>query len=409
MTPTTGRPILTRIAFVLLWLFVFTIPMTLATEIPMIGTVSRAVGLAALGAGAIAVAVRRQIRLLEPVHMAMAGFILWSTVTLCWSAAPDLTVQRVTTYLQLFVLVLLVWELCVEEKNILRILSAFVLGTMVPALLTLNGFLPGQQTLLRRASLQGYDPNQLAFLLALSLPAAYYLILREKGPIVSLYRLQMGFAFCAILLTGSVSSMIAMAVGLSLAFWTFDTISIRTRTNAFVIVVMLAGATMVLVPSPVWQGIAEQTRKGDLTLTAVMNKGIDGVHSTPIGGLGAGTQARPAAALSSTSTNASAGASTPFTMFAETGVVGVMCFMAVLVVLVLAAERMSGVDKSFWFTSLAVWVVAALSLNWDGSQPAWLIFGLLAAHSACLNAERVAKVELERKRYFFEEQAEAWS
>ena len=318
--------ILNRIAFVLLWLFVFTIPMTQATEIPMIGTISRVAGLAAMAAGVIAVVARRQVRLLGPAHMAMAGFILWSAVTLCWSVAPRLTVQRVMTYLQLFVLVLLLWELCVEEKDILRILSGFVLGTMLPALSTLKAFLPGQETLLQRASVDGYDPNQLAFLLALSLPAAYYLILREKGPTVSLYRLQMGFAVCAVLLTGSESSMIAMAVGLSLVLWTFRTVPVRTWTNASVIVILLVGGLVALVPSQVWQGIAEQTRKGDIALTAVMNKGIERVHSTPIGGFGAGTQARPDAAALPTS----------FTMFAETGVVGVTCFLAVLGVLVLA-------------------------------------------------------------------------
>ncbi len=404
MTPNADRPILMRLAFILLWLFVFTIPMTYATEIPMIGTISTVAGLAAMGAAAAAA--RRQVRLLGPVHMAMAGFILWSAVTLCWSVAPDLTLQRVMSYLQLFVLVLLVWEMCVEENDILRILSAFVLGTMIPALSTLKGFLPGQQTLIQRAGGAGYDANQLAFLLALSLPAAYYLILREKGPVVSLYRLQMGFGVCAILLSGSGSAMIAMAVGLSLACWTVHSVSVRTRKKALVLLILLAGATMLLVPSKLWQEIAEQARKGDIAVTAVMDRKVESLHATPIGGFGAGTQSGPAAAVG----HGPGGRPTSFTMFAETGVVGVTCFLAILGVLLMAAGRMTGATRSFWFTSLAVWVAGVFSLNWDCSQPAWLIFGLLAAHSACLSAEGAKKAESQATReYRLEETAEVWS
>jgi hypothetical protein len=393
MTPNTSRPILTRLAFILLWLFVFTIPMTYATELPMIGTISRAAGLAAVIGGAIAVAARREIRLFGPVHLAMAAFILWSAVTLSWSVAPNLTVQRVETYLQLFVLVFLVWEMCTEEKDVLRILGAFVLGTIVPALSTLYGFLPGQQTMIQRASTPGYDANQLAFLLALSLPAAYFLILRDQGPVNSLYRLQMGFAVSAILLTGSASSMIAMAVGLSLACWTLHTIPVSTRNRAFAIVLLLAGMTLIAVPSRVWKGVVEQTRKGDITETAVLTREVESLHTTPIGGFGAGTQLRPAVGVS----YGPDGRPTSFTVFAETGVVGVTCFLAVLGMLGAAAGRMSVINRSFWLTSLAVWIMAASSTSWDCSQTAWLIFGLLAAHAACHSAENAVKAERAQK------------
>lgn len=358
MTSTTSQSIPTRIAFILLWIFVFTLPMTQATEIPMIGTISSAAGLAAMVAGAIAVAARKQFRLLGPVHIAMAGFLLFSAVTQCWGVAPELTLQRVMAYFQLFVLTLLLWEMCVEEKDILRILSAFVLGTMIPALATLKAFLPAQPAMLQRASMPGYDPNQLAFLLALSLPAAYYLILRGKGPIVSLYRLQMGFAAGAILLTGSVSSMVAMAVGLSLVFWRFQKLSMRSWVRDSVVVLLLAGTTSLVVPST-----------------------------------SAGTQAALA---------------TSFTLFSKTGVVGVVCFGGLLGMLLMAVGGMSGITRSFWFTSLAVWFVGVVSLNWDCSQQVWLIFGLLAAHSACLNAGALAHAgEKQRQSYWFKEQAEA--
>jgi hypothetical protein len=395
MIKTTTRPLLTRIALALLWLFVFTLPLTQATEIPAIEAISKVAGLMAIVAGAAAVAARKQIRVLGAIHLTMAGLIAWSAVTLCWSIAPELTVQRIMTYLQLFVPVLLIWELCLEEKDVLQMLGAFVLGTMIPALSTLQAFLPGQETMMQRASVAGFDANNLAFMLAMSLPVAYYLILREKRPISALYRLQMGFAVCAILLTGSAITMIAMVVGLSLVCWTFHVVPVRTRLNAFVVLMVLAGAGILLIPASLWQHLGEESRSGGITLTSAISGGVGTVRSTPLGGFGAGTMA------------GAANHYTSLTMFSETGVVGVACFITLLGILFLAAERMSGATKSFWFTVLAVWTVGVCALNWECSEPAWLLFGLLAAHSACLKQEGVTAMEQEQKRnYYIEEGAE---
>ncbi len=403
MTKSTTSPLLIRIAFGLLWVFVFTLPLAQATEIPGVGTISKVAGLLAMIGGVIAVAARGQIRLPGAVHMTMAGFILWSAATLCWSIAPELTLQRIMNYLQIFVLVLLIWELCREEGEVLRILSAFVLGTMIPALSTLNAFLPGQQTLIQRASAPGFDANSLAFILALSLPVAYYLILREKGPISALYRLQMGIAFCAILLTGSASTMIAMAVGLSLVCWTIHVIPVRTRTNGFALFMLLAAAALVFLPTSLWKHLAEESRNGGITATAVVSHGLDSVRSTPIGGFGAGS-------TPTTGSRTKAPHQSSFTMFSETGVMGVACFIAMLGVLFLSAESQSGATKSFWLTVLAVWTVGVFGLTWDCSQPAWLLCGLLAAHAECLKEERVTAGERERKRtYYVSEGAEVCS
>jgi hypothetical protein len=403
MTKITARPKMTRFAFALLWLFVFTVPFNHATEIPTVDLVSKIAGIAAVCGGAAAVIARKQIRLLGGVHLTMAGFIIWSTVTLCWSINPDLTVQRITTYLQLFVVVLLIWEMCLEEKDILRILGAFVLGTIVPALSTLKAFLPGEETLYQRAAEPGYDPNNLAFMLALSLPVSYYLILREKSSISALYRLQMGFALCAILLSGTAATMIAMAVGLSLMCWTFHLVPLRARTNAFVLLIVLAGAAILFFPSALWNHFTEESKNGGITLTSVMSSGIESVRATPPGGFGAGT-------MTAELTPSGVNRRIAFPMFSETGVVGIACFVALLGGLFLSAERMSGATKSFWFTVLGVWAVGVCSLNWECSQPAWLLFGLLAAHAACLRHEGVAGPELDRRRnYYIDQSAEVCS
>ena len=100
---------------------------------------------------------------------------------------------------------------------------------------------------------------------------------------------------------------------------------------------------------------------------------------------------------------------TPFAVLSETGVVGVLCFVVLLGVLFLAAERMSGISKSFWLTVLGVWTVGACSLSWECLQPAWLLFGLLAAHSACVKREGITKLEREQKQNYYGGEAQVWS
>ena len=112
---------------------------------------------------------------------------------------------------------------------------------------------------MQRATVHGFDANSLPFLLALSLPVSFYLILREKSPISALYRLQMSFAVCAILLTGSAITMVAMVIGLSIVAWTFHVVPIRTRANAFALIVLLGGATFMLIPASLWQRISGES------------------------------------------------------------------------------------------------------------------------------------------------------
>jgi len=306
-------------------------------------------------------------------------------------------VQRISTYLQLFVIVLLVWELCTDEKSILRILQAFVIGTILPGLYILKAYLPGNDTLAIRAS-AGLNFESLAFLLALSLPVSYYLILRDKSPISVIYRLQMGLAICSIMMGGSAAAMIAMAVGLSLVCWTFHSLAYSTLTRAFATVALIVGAMVLFIPSSILAHISEESRKGELTVKTI-HSGMQTVQATPLGGFGAGV----VAATTAPGKNS-------FTMFAETGIVGVLCFGAILGCLALSAQRLSGATKSFWFTIMGVWTVGNCTLNWECSQGGWLLLGLLVAHAGCTRHEGVTAEEREKKRnYYVERTAEVWS
>ena len=69
---------------------------------------------------------------------------------------------------------------------------------------------------------------------------------------------------------------------------------------------------------------------------------------------------------------------------------GILCLVLLLGMFTRTARQLPGIHKSFWITMLAVWSVGICTLNWESSQPAWLLLGLLAAHGGCL--ERRSRV-----------------
>src|SRR5437660_935958 len=122
-----------RIAFGLLWILVFSIPCEKSIEIPGFGTITKLLGIVALGCGVLAVLASNRIRVWTQIHVVIAFFILWSGATYIWSRSPEMTAERFITYLQLLGLVLLVWQLCFREREQLLLLQAYALGVCVSA------------------------------------------------------------------------------------------------------------------------------------------------------------------------------------------------------------------------------------------------------------------------------------
>ena len=103
--------LLTSIAFALLFVFVFSIPLENALVLPGIGTIGRLVGLAAFALGILAIVETGKVRSPSPVHLLMLAFVVWASLSYFWTVSPDDTVEEVLSYVQLLAMVWLVWEL----------------------------------------------------------------------------------------------------------------------------------------------------------------------------------------------------------------------------------------------------------------------------------------------------------
>jgi hypothetical protein len=100
-----------KIAFLLLWLYVFTIPWEHSTDIGAgIGSVTRVAGIAALLAGLTAVALRGSMRRMN-LFLATAGaFYLLVVASYFWTVDAEATGRAIRTFAQAMWVVWLIWE-----------------------------------------------------------------------------------------------------------------------------------------------------------------------------------------------------------------------------------------------------------------------------------------------------------
>jgi hypothetical protein len=207
--------------FVLLWLFIFLIPADeqLAPLPYWVGILSGIVGFGA-------VLLSRKMRRPSPAHYPLLALLLWAAATYLWSAAPESTIVRLQTYVQLLILVWLIWEFAPGRERQTSLMRAYVLGTLLPALDTLCNFAQNNQARTEtlgmssvvRYTAGGYNENDLGLLLALSLPFSCYLALSTQKPLLQIsYCLQICLALAAIVLTASRMAFVVAVLALVLA------------------------------------------------------------------------------------------------------------------------------------------------------------------------------------------------
>src|ERR1700720_3847359 len=99
-----------KAAFFFIWFLIFVIPWENGVVIHGFGTITRVVGIAALGMALLAILESGILRTLAVQHIVMLMFFIWASLTYFWSFDPSATAVSIYTFIQLFVMVWLVWE-----------------------------------------------------------------------------------------------------------------------------------------------------------------------------------------------------------------------------------------------------------------------------------------------------------
>jgi O-antigen ligase len=374
---------MTRVAFATLWLFVFTIPWQSAVVVAGFGTISRVAGVLAVVFTAWAVASTGRVRPLSVIQVLMLSFLCWAVITAAWTIDPVRTGLRVETYVQLFVMVCVIWQLTPTPHLQQNLIKAFVLGAAVPASGAIWGRLTGQAVAdAGRYAAANMAVNELGHIFALALAMACYLAVTErKAAWFWFYTALMGLFQVGVLLTASRGAAICSAVSWMLLPWIFHRLKTYQKSAAVAVGAALVLAALAVVPAMTWERLAQtatEIESGSFSRRGhIWQAGWNVFQTHPIVGVGAGSfETSVASQLEAGRTMAAHNSF--LAVGVELGLVGLALFLGMLLCLLVGCLHSPGLDRRLGLILLAVWALTSMVTNWEYHKVTWLVFGLIA-------------------------------
>lgn len=372
------------LAFRLTVVLVFTLPWENVVLLPGIGRVSKLVGLLVAAVWVASVVVAGRVREPKASHVFALLFVLWNACSMLWTVDGPATQERVTTYAQLVVLMLVLWDTVTTLRAARQLLLTYVLGCYVSVGALLYGYLfPSESShMYGRVTVAGFHPNDVGMILALGVPIAAYFIgtpgpERWRRARLTAMALYVPLSGLAVLLTGSRSALLAMAPGLFYLGYLLARWRPRLAFTALGTLGVLAFLAIPLLPSRVLfrlSGTADAVESGDLNhREQVWAEAIRLFLQDPVTGSGSG--AFKAAAVSVNRV----GHNFVFALLAEVGAVGLLLFLAVIVSSILPLARTSRVLRGMWLALFTAWVFGALLQNLEYRKQTWVFLGLMTA------------------------------
>ena len=396
-----------RITLWLSWLMMFVVSFEDLFQAGALGTRGRVVGLALAGCWLLAVIAAGRIRPLGTMHGLMVGFTLWCAASTLWSISPAASLDQTLTYVQLALLAFIVWDVYEKPDDLHGALQAFLLGGWICLAQLLWEFLTGESQ--RRFSVGFYNENTLGFTFALGIPVAWYLTLsgwRAAGVLgaswAGLLRLSnLAFipaATLGIALTASRSAMVSALFGFGYMALSMNRLRRSARVLLYAGAAVLAVYGVTLVPKTAMDrlgGTTSVVSEGDWNgRLPIWHEALRIISEHPV--IGTGVQTFTLAAYETTS----APHNFVLGILAELGLVGFALYSGILICAFLYTLQQPRNAAVLWLAVLAVWVLNALTHNFEDRKITWLLFGLIAVGARLLTSplreRRVAAPSLVR-------------
>jgi O-antigen ligase len=387
-----------KIAFFSSLIIIFTIPWEDAFTIGSFGTITRIFGLFTMILWACSLLVSKRIRKPNWFHLVIFLFIIWNIASLIWSVDIEESQEQVITYIQLGLLVYILWDLYTSKNELIAGMQAYILGSYVTIISTVINYVQGQQIYLYsggRYAGAGLNAVDLALTLSLGLPIAWFLAISmerkgKKRVLIALNYIFIPAALFAIILSGSRTALFAAIPALVYILATFN----RFRPfNRLVIFIVLVGSMLILqlyIPRSVLERFtttANSIITGDLGgRVSIWQASISIFQENPILGIGSG-------ALNSTLELGTVAHNTYLSVLTELGLIGFFIYVLLLAIILTMIVRQSRLYSQLWLAVFMVWMIGVLSLTWEYRKTTWLLLGLIVI-SASINSLRVEEAAM---------------
>lgn len=376
-----------RLTYLSTLFLIFALPWEDSISIPGIGSLARMMGFAVAGLWLATIIVDGKFRKPNLFHVLVLLFFLWNFVTLFWSSDIEYSIQRIKTYSQIFLLLLIYWDIYRKPGELMAGLQAYILGAYVLIGSTIYNYLTNNIAVRYegRYSATGINANDVALILILGLPiglpiAMQLIFVVQKNIIGTLQRvidiLYIPLCVFAIFLTGSRTSLVAV-----IPFVIFIIATQRIKMDRKVLIfVLLLFSILALLPfvpqslinriGTIGNSISQADMGGRVTM---WRKSIVVFAQHPIFGVGGGAIDR---------TIGGAVHNTLISVATETGVIGLVFFLAILGLVVYDVVRLPRKTSGLWLAIFTTWAIGALSLSWEFRKLTWIILNFIIIESS---------------------------
>jgi O-antigen ligase len=266
----------------------------------------------------------------------------------------------------------------------------------VPALDTIKNYVQGASFFgMGRYTASGFNPNEIAFILALGIPVAWYLTLLARSWLrAAVFALYVPLTMMVVVLTASRGALVSALCGLLLIPWSLSKVSMSRKLIMTPVVMVAIVAVTAMVPSESMErleGTARDLAEGQLTGREVIwSAALQQFSTRPVSGVGAGAITGSVGRLVTYGGfDAPISAHQTFLeVAAGQGLIGLSLFMGAVVAAFAGTLKMRGLQRKFWAVLALTLFVGLLPRTFEYRKPLWFFMGLAAAHSASKLRER---------------------